>query len=150
MYSINDNLKLAIEMLLFMSDQQLFSEDVPKAIKKKNWFQKYTWTERRQEQYIDWFVNFLKTNWEGILDHKPDKKERIKATDNFILNYGLKIRPLVMDDFMPVVSFEQLKAVMGKSELERFNKFMLGQTTALYGVYRSDLGRWLSGLPNID
>jgi len=32
---------------------------------------------------------------------------------------------------------------MSKQELDDFNKWMFGQTTALYGVYRYDLERWL-------
>lgn len=141
---MNDNLKKMLSLMLFMSDQQVLDDNVEKIVKKKNWFQKYTWTAKDQDRYADLFSNNLKKNWEGIVDKKPTtKKERDKITSEFILTYGLKTRPLTIKDFTQLIPFGQLDEKMTKEERKDFDKWMLGQTTSLHGVYRWDLERYL-------
>ena len=145
-------LKDILEQMLFMSDQQVLSEDFKKInFKKKNWFKKYTWTAKTEERFIEWLTEHLKKNWQALVDIKPTgKKLREKIAREFVFNYGCVVRPLNSNDFDQVVSWEQLKDEMSKEELERFNEWMFGQTTPLYGVYRYDLLRWLNNLPNLD
>jgi hypothetical protein len=142
---MNENLRKAISLMLFMSDQQILDEDIDKTVKKANWFQKYTWTERQEEKYREWFIDFIKKDWKGIVERKPtSKKHKEKIADEFLLNYGLKTRPLKPTDFTPLVPPGQLEETMSKNELERFYKWMFGQTQSLHGVYRWDLERFLN------
>ena len=59
-------------------------------------------------------------------------------------------KKLTIDNFTSIITWSELKIVMGKREFNRFNKWMSGQTCALEGVYRWDLERYLKGLPCID
>ena len=149
---MKQELKDILEQMLFMSDQQVLSEDFKKInFKKKNWFKKYTWTAKTEERFIEWLTEHLKKNWQALVDIKPTgKKLREKIAREFVGNYGCVVRPLNSNDFDQVVSWEQLKDEMSKEELERFNEWMFGQTTPLYGVYRYDLLRWLNNLTNLD
>lgn len=149
---MKENLKKALQQMLFMSDEQPLSEDIDKInFKKRNWYMDYHWTQRTEELFKEWLSDYLKKNWEGITEHKPiNKKKRDKVADMFILSYGCVCRPLKIDDFMPVVSWAQLDEVMSKQEREAFDKWMFGQTTPLHGVYRYDLERYLNHLPNLD
>ena len=149
---MNNQLKEIIKMMLFISDQQPSPEDVDKInFKKEGWFRKFTWTAKREEWFVDWLTEHLKQDWECLVDRKPiSKKLREKIAREFVFNYGCVVRPLNSNDFDQVVSWEQLKDEMSKEELERFNEWMFGQTTPLYGVYRYDLLRWLNNLPNLD
>jgi len=149
---MNNNLKEALRQMLFMSDQQLLWNDIDKInFKKEGWFKKYTWTDKTEEQFVNWLSEYLKKNWQGISEYKPtSKKLRDKVSREFVMNYGCVIRPLTIQDFMPTVSWAQLDEVMSKDEREAFNKWMFGQTTSLHGVYTSDLSRYLAHLPCID
>lgn len=141
-----------LQQMLFMSDQQVLSDDFKKVnFKKEGWFKKYTWTAKREEQFIDWLTEHLKKNWQGIVKIKPKTiKERRKIADRFVADYGCVTRELRNDDFMAIVSWAHLDEVMSKREREAFNKWMFGQTTSTHGVYRSDLSRYLAHLPCID
>jgi len=147
-----ENLKKALEMMLFMSDQQVLWTECKKInFKKKDWFKEYTWTEKREEQYIQWLSDFLKKNWQGMIDTKPtSKKLRDKVSEEFVSNYGCVIRELNIKDFTPTVSWDHLDEVMSKRERESFNKWMFGQTTPLHGVYKWDLETYLAHRPNLD
>ena len=149
---MNNNLKDVLRQMLFMSDQQLLWDDIDKIdFKKEGWFKKYTWTEKYQEKFLEWLSEYLKKNWQGISEYKPtSKKLRDKVSRAFVMDYSCVIRPLKIDDFTPTVSWAQLDEVMSKKERSKFNEWMFGQTTPLYGVYKSDLSRWLSHLPNLD
>lgn len=147
----NSNLLKAIELMLFLTDEQPFGEKIKKINFKTQWWKKFHWTAKDQEKFMTWFTDYLKTNWKGIVDTKPSTiKLRQRITDEFVLSYSPITRPLKSSDFMSVVPFSQLDEVMSKEEREEFNKWMFGQTTPLYGVYRGDLERWLNKLPVID
>ena len=148
---MNNNLKEALKMMLYFSDEQVFEEFDKINFKKEGWYKNYHWNEKQEEKYLDWLSDFLKKNWEGISEHKPtNKKMRDKVADEFIGNYGCVTRELNQDDFTNVVCRAQLDEVMSKREREAFNKWMFGQTTPLYGVYRWDLNTWLNHKPNLD
>jgi hypothetical protein len=148
---MKENIKKALKIMLYLADSQpnLVDsqpdfEDID--FKKPGWFSDYTWTERNQERAKEQLSNNFKKNWKDVVEHKPtNKKQRDEAADEFIFNYGLKTRPLEIDDFTPVVSYAQIKEVMSKEEQERFWKWMFGQTTPMYGVYEWDLERWIKG-----
>ena len=70
--------------------------------KKSDWFTKYSWTFTQEQEYMDWFQEFLVKNWEGITRHKPrNKKQRLKATQEFVFQYGWKY----MKKKIPFVAF---------------------------------------------
>lgn len=146
---MTEKLKTVLEQMLFMSDQQVLSDDFKNInFKKKNWFKKYTWTAKTEERFIQWLTNDLKKNWDGIVDNKPRTiKERQKIAEEFVFNYGCVIRPLNINDFMSLIPWSQLDEQMTKKEREDFNKWMFGQTTSTNGVYRDDLRRYLIHLP---
>lgn len=138
--------------MLFFTDEQPIGEDFDKInFKKKDWYQKFHWTSKQEDDFIVWLSKYLKKNWEGIAEHKlSNKKLRDMAASNFVFNYGPVTRELRSDDFTAIVSWAHLDEVMSKGEREAFNKWMFGQTTALHGVYRGDLTRWLSHLSCTD
>lgn len=150
--TMTKNLKEALQQMLFMSDEQVLSDDFKKInFKKKDWFLKYHWTEKREQEFIKWLSNYLKNNWEGIVAYKATTKRlRDKMAEQFVLQYGCKTRELTNQDFMAIVSWEHLKEVMSERELKAFYKWMEGQTTSTHGVYRSDLSLYLAHLPNTD
>lgn len=53
------------------------------------------------------------------------------------------LKDLTMRNFIAVVSWEQLENVMKKKDLNKFRKWMSGQTVSEYGVYPWDLERFL-------
>jgi len=149
---MNENLKKALQLMLFLTDEQPLSEDIDKInFKKDGWYKKFHWTAKDEEKFIKLFSESLKKEWRGIVDSKPSTVNlRNKIAKEFIMNYSPIIRPLTIQDFTPTVSWAQLDEVMSKDEREAFNKWMFGQTTSLHGVYRWDLERWLNHQPNID
>ena len=60
---------------------------------EKDWFEKHTWTEKEQEAYREWLVEYLKNPkhlreiamWPRIT---KNKKMREKLAGELILNYG--------------------------------------------------------------
>ena len=140
------NLRAVLSQMLFMSDEQVLYDEVDKInFKRKDWYMNYHWTVKTEEQFSKWLSNYLKKNWEGIAEHKPTNKHmRDKIVDEFILNYGCVCRPLIKDDFTPIVSWAQLDEVMSKREREKFNNWISGQTTSIHGVYQWDLEKWLN------
>lgn len=142
------NFKQAIEMMFGFA-----SKSAPKNesyYKKKDWFLKTEWTAKQQENFTDWLTDFLKKNWQGIVDSKPTTVNRKKAAEEFVFNYGFKTRKLTIKDFTPIVPDEQLRGIMSKEEYENFTKWMFGQTMSGYGVYRWDLEQWLAGGRSFD
>ena len=59
-------------------------------------------------------------------------------------------KQLTIDNFTECIPFEQLKAVMGKREYNKFMKWLTGQTCPIGGVYRTDLERYLNGWGIVD
>jgi len=149
---MNKNLKEALKLMLFLTDEQPLDEDFDKInFKKEGWFREFHWTEKNEEKAKVWLSNFLKKNWEGIAEHKPfNKYTRDEIAEQFIFNYAPMTRELKITDFTPTVSWAQLDEVMSKREQKEFNIWMIGQTTPLHGVYKSDLSRYLAHLPCID
>ena len=149
---MNDNLKEILQQMLFMSDQQVLSDDFKKINFKKNgWWRKYTWTAKTEERFIEGLTESLKKDWKGLVPNKPGTRNlRKKIAEEFVFNYGCVVRELRSSDFMYTVSWSQLDEQMTKKEREDFNKWMFGKTTSTHGVYRHDLERYLKGLPCID
>ena len=52
---------------------------------------------------------------------------------------------ITIDDFTPVVPWEQIELVMGKRNYDKFVEWMEGQTVSAFGVYLCDLERFLKG-----
>lgn len=144
-------LSLILEMLYFTDEQPFYHEIKKSDLKKHGWWKKYHWTEKNEQFFIRLMTEKLKKQWQGIVPTKPGtRKLRIEIAEDFVANYGPVVRKLTEKDFMPIVSFSQLDEVMSKREREEFNKWMFGQTTSLYGVYQSDLFRWLNIQNNYD
>ncbi len=57
---------------------------------------------------------------------------------------------LTIDDFMPIIPWEEIERVLGKRRYKKFSKWMYGQTSYQGGVFVLDLDRFLKGLPVID
>ena len=142
---MNNNLLQAIQQMLFMSDQQVLSNDIKKINFKKNgWWKKYTWTAKTEERFIEWLTDYLKKNWDGVSEYQPTTlKQRKDHAQQFVAFYGPITRKLNINDFMSIIPWGQLDEVMSKKERESFNKLMFGQTTSPHGVYRHDSKRWL-------
>lgn len=60
------------------------------------------------------------------------------------------MRWLKPEDFVPVVTWEQIDTLMLKHDANKFKRWMRGQTTVAGGVYPWDLERFLKGLPAND
>ena len=160
---MNKNLQKAIEVMFGYSDQgtprnnmlsmddNYLTREIEKIVKKKDWYQKYTWTQRHRDMYFEWFEENLKKNWEGITTYKPtNKKARQKASDEFDLCYGFPIRKMTIEDFNQLVPVGQMEERMSKKEFDDCMDWLRGQTCSLHGIYRYDLERYLNGLPNND
>lgn len=59
------------------------------------WFQKYTWTEKKQKEFSNWMTYHLYHNEDARLEFmaypRKNKKDCKKAVDMFVFNYGWKI-----------------------------------------------------------
>jgi hypothetical protein len=62
--------------------------------KKDRWFMDYAWTEDTENEFKNWFINYLKTNKKAKLQLM--KYPRITKVDNFvnnfIFNYGWRTK----------------------------------------------------------
>lgn len=64
--------------------------------KKKDWFKDHSWTFKQQDDFVEWFADYIKDTKvrKAILD-KPHwwktKKQRIKAGTKFVFNFGWSI-----------------------------------------------------------
>ncbi len=59
-------------------------------------------------------------------------------------------KKLTINNFTPIITWQELEAVMGKREFKKFMKWIGGQTVVQEGVYQWDLDRYLKGLPVVD
>ena len=136
---MNDNLQKALQYMFLA-----IGEEMPADFdgKKKHWYREHSWTEKQQEDYIEWLSNFLRHNWEGIADHKPSNYKDVAK--EFVYEYGWDTRKLKMEDFTPVIPFGQLQEIMTEEEYKNFMNWMTGKTCSPYGVYPDDLERYLS------
>lgn len=62
----------------------------------QNWYLSHTWTEKEQNEFRDWLVNYWYKNKEAreemlALPWMKKKSELKKPADWFIFNYGWKI-----------------------------------------------------------
>lgn len=64
--------------------------------KKEGWFTDYTWTEKQEDEFYDWLIEFLKDRkaWKSLTSHwaSYNKKNREKLAGEWILNYGWKLK----------------------------------------------------------
>jgi hypothetical protein len=145
---MHDNLKTAIEVMFIYAGQTMPPDFDGK---KEGWYKEFTWTERLQENYTKWLMDFIKNKWQGIATHKPTNKTVRRAiADKFVFQYGWPTRPLNIKDFTELVPDGQLKEIMSDNEYQGFMRWMTGQTCSPHGVYRWDLERYLNCLPNND
>jgi len=61
-----------------------------------------------------------------------------------------KGKEITINDFVPVIPWEQLEPIMGKRNTKAFMKWMSGQTCMADGCYPSDLKAWLTHGINFD
>ena len=64
---------------------------------KDDWYSKYTWTEKEQESYAKWLVDYLGSNKDARIElmafpSLKDKKSLRKVVDMYLLNYGWKCK----------------------------------------------------------
>lgn len=59
-------------------------------------------------------------------------------------------RSIKITDFVSVIPWEQIEAVVGKRHFKNFTSWMYGQTCTKEGVYQEDLERWINGWPIVD
>lgn len=63
--------------------------------KEQNWFQKYSWTEKQQEEFKQWFITYLKSDKEAreelMCFPSKSKRELDKVWDEFNLNWGWRV-----------------------------------------------------------
>ena len=67
-----------------------------KYFKKENWFWSKTWTEKEQDDFREWLIDYIKDNKEARqkLMNIPSAHKRAleKLADDFLLNYGWKLK----------------------------------------------------------
>ena len=58
---------------------------------KNEWYLKHSWTEKQEDTFRKWFINYLqdKEARTHLMNH-PQKRFIKRAVDNFIFNYGWK------------------------------------------------------------
>jgi hypothetical protein len=60
-----------------------------------NWYLKHTWTEKEQDDFINWLANYLYENKEArkmFVNLRKVKRDCNKASNKFVLNYGWKTK----------------------------------------------------------
>lgn len=61
-----------------------------------DWMRKHTWSEEKQEDFIEWMVTYLKSNTKArneILNHPTTNEKLIrKACAEFVFNYGWSLK----------------------------------------------------------
>jgi len=64
--------------------------------KSHNWFWQYTWTKEQEQEFIQWFADYLynntKARQELLHANRKNKKYCRKAAEQFVWNYGWKER----------------------------------------------------------
>jgi len=63
---------------------------------KSNWFLKYEWTQKEQDEFCNWLTNYLQKNEKArdSIMRIPAKKLSEDASRYFIYQYGWKLKPL--------------------------------------------------------
>jgi len=60
-----------------------------------NWYLKHTWTEKEQDDFINWLANYLYENKEAremFVNLRKVKRDCNKASNKFVLNYGWRTK----------------------------------------------------------
>jgi len=60
-----------------------------------NWYLKHTWTEKEQDDFINWLANYLYKNKEArkmFVNLRKVKRDCNKASNKFVLNYGWRTK----------------------------------------------------------
>ena len=64
--------------------------------KKDNWFHDFIWSDKEEQDFIDWLAGYLEKNKEARYDvmafPRSDKKMFKKCAGSFAFNYGWKIK----------------------------------------------------------
>ena len=60
------------------------------------------------------------------------------------------MKKITINDFTPVIAWQEIRLMLGEKRYKKFEKWMIGQTCTHGGVYPSDLERYLLGLPILD
>lgn len=68
--------------------------------KEDNWYYKYWWSEKKEEEFKDWLVNYMynnsKARKELMTIPTKNKKHCQQFANGFILNYGWKTKTFEM------------------------------------------------------
>lgn len=63
--------------------------------KKRNWFHDYSWSEKQEEDFKNWLIDYLKNNKEARseLMSIPSSNKQIltRFASEFLFNYGWKL-----------------------------------------------------------
>jgi len=119
--------------------------------KKPKWFHNYSVTEKQQDDFREWMIDFLENDRQAridILGMSLKNKIRIKReVEVWIFNYFWIVKSpyLTIDNFQlkTYYEWEQIECGMGKREFKKFNKWMFGQGCYEEGVFATDLRRYL-------
>lgn len=65
-------------------------------------------------------------------------------------HFNMLIKNPTIENFTPIIRWEEIEYVLGKRRYKKFCKWMDGQTCVEGGVFMWDLDRFLKGLPVID
>ena len=64
--------------------------------KRPNWYEDWSWTEKKQEQFMDWLEDYLMKNKEArqeLLEFSRANRRMVKrAIQWFILDYGWRTK----------------------------------------------------------
>ena len=66
--------------------------------KKDGWFLEYSWTTEQQDEFRDWYVEFIKDmkiQRELYEFARKSKKSRIDKANMFIMNYGWRVERII-------------------------------------------------------
>jgi len=125
----------------------------PKKVMVDDWFLKYWWTSKEEEEYRSWLYKllvqnrklrdfFLKTT--SVRSRKTYKN----AVEQFTNNFGWVTLRLVKELDIEGYYLEDVEHCLSKKDYKDFLEFMKGQTVASLSsgtlVYEWDFGRWLS------
>jgi hypothetical protein len=71
-------------------------EDIETFIKQPNWFYTYEWNKEQEQEFVYWLAEYFKENkkvfqilTKGLTNNK---KNRLKASNEFTWNYGWKTK----------------------------------------------------------
>lgn len=78
---------------MFEAVGKKFNPQIPK---KPDWFLRYSWTEKQQDEFISWFADYLYKNKDVQLamyeTGSGSKKQQTERAQFFVFSYGWKLK----------------------------------------------------------